>query len=95
MTDMIERVARAICAHDGKPAFDDRVEREQRRFRNAAFIAIAAMREPTEAMVEAGGLEVFSCSDDDPSAEKAAAAWPAMIDAALAEGAPKPPNEPA
>ena len=104
MTDMIERVARALFVagqYEWHMAAPDDAEIDRawaaakakphgRTWIDMARAAIATMREPTPAMAEAGGLEVFSCSDGDPSAEKAAAAWPAMIDAAL-----EPPNGPA
>lgn len=71
MTDsMVERVARVIIA-----GFDEVTEPEEREdCLNLARAAIAAMREPTEAMVEAGETFVeYSAS----------ACWDRMIDEAL------------
>ena len=98
MTDsMIERVARAIAAvhiaevkgTDCEPVVAERVESRWMSYREEARAAIAAMREPTEAMVDAG----YAC--DGTTTYDATAFcethWRAMIDAALAEGAgPEP-----
>jgi len=106
---MIERVARAILISDGSdiitaddewpnalagwretPEIYEDVTEAMRRAR----AAIAAMREPTEAMCDAGaqadmpggrwGESTFRESTIDGA--DAAAAWAAMIDAALREG---------
>lgn len=69
MTNMIERVAQAILAKDPEGMFSIHCARVY------AKAAIAAMREPTEAMVEAGYY--------DAMAEDAKATFTAMIDAAL------------
>jgi|AmaraimetFIIA100_FD_contig_41_5707065_length_408_multi_3_in_0_out_0_1 hypothetical protein len=66
MTTMIERVARAIAKSQG-------VEDTWRGYMAETRAAIAAMREPTEAMAHAG----------DQHAGRDA--WQAMIDAALKE----------
>lgn len=89
MTDMIERVARALVTCEAWSSFwsDDDA-------RILARAAIAAMREPTKAMVEAGASDVIQ-SPCNTSYEIATDAYRVMIDAALAEGAPKPPNKPA
>ncbi|UAK23694.1 hypothetical protein [Sphingomonas nostoxanthinifaciens] len=99
MTDptMIERVARALCAVDNKDPnefVDTPIPREVRvsvsprpkvplwtRYERHSRAAIEAMREPTRAMMDAGFLA-------NPNTEGLAPpvyAWPAMIDAALAE----------
>ena len=73
MTDMIERVARAIRFFDDWPTLSETAKaiyREQARF------AIEAMREPTEAMLDAA-MQFASC---DLKSE-----WQAMIEAALGE----------
>ena len=67
MTDMIERVAKAIN--------DTMLQHGDYKPDELARAAIAAMREPTEDMVEAG----YS----DAMAEDAKATFTAMIDAAL------------
>jgi hypothetical protein len=70
MTEMIERVARAIA-----DAFMEDYSEAPNLYDEMAEAAIAAMREPTEAMIEAGR---WPAEDDGP-----AACWQAMIGAAL------------
>lgn len=98
MSSMIERVARGL-ARRAWPKFTakdvpfiqynmaggaDRYCDECWSYYAAdARAAIEAMREPTKAMIEAGWA--------DAQAEDAGATWKSMIDAALAEPAPKPP----
>lgn len=55
MTTMIERMARAAAIFDGRP-FETmgRVDRE--RYLARAMAELAAIREPTAAMVEAGWM---------------------------------------
>ena len=77
MTDMVERVAKAIT---------EAFEREGRVFDDGqaetlARAAIEAMREPTEAMTKAGDLPGW---DDSVSVGLSGEVWNAMIDAALA-----------
>lgn len=67
MTNMIERVAKAIN--------DTMLQHGDYKPDELARAAIAAMREPTEEMVEAGYY--------DAMAEDAKATFTAMIDAAL------------
>lgn len=75
---MVERVARAIArAEPLCLPWDEISEIQKTLFRTAARAAIEAMREPTEAMVDA--TFVFAN-------EPAAAVYNAMIDAALSEG---------
>ena len=69
MTDtMIEQVARALLVADRSAITPDYYQRMART-------AIEAMREPTEAMIDAAPI----------SDEEAAEIWPAMIDEALKE----------
>ena len=65
--NMIERVARAMCAADGGSQ-----EVDVHHYRDMARAAIAAMREPTEAMTRTLWTGI------PPKA-----AWRTMIDAAL------------
>ncbi len=74
--DMVERVALALCNHLNEGAASLYEELGEDTARDLARVAIAAMREPTEAMVDAG-VEAAVC-------DNAPLAWPAMIDAALA-----------
>lgn len=80
MSEMVERVARAIAETRAYGVgWEERLARA----------AIAAMREPTEAMQVAEGIDTLGCKArlgeylDDWDA---AGVWQAMIDAALAEG---------
>ncbi len=94
--EMVERVARAIYEADpmmisitGERLTWDTLEfgvpnggHRARCYRYARAV-IAAMREPTEAMVDAGnanGLNYWRC---DPPTADAEASWRAMIDEAL------------
>lgn len=70
MTDMIERVTQAIFDKDPESLFTIHQARVYAR------AAIAAMREPTEAMVD-------QCVDLGHNRDDAVDAWEDMIDAAL------------
>ena len=72
MSEMIERVAKAIDESSQPPGCAD----YSILMKNAAVAAIKAMREPTDAMVDAGDMWA-----DAPG--YSAKAWRAMIDAAL------------
>jgi hypothetical protein len=77
MSEMIERVARALCKADGVDRCiypDCGCPHEYR-----ARAAIEALREPTPAMIEAG----IQCGDGYGSQP---GTWQAMIDQALKEG---------
>lgn len=75
MSEMIERVARAICRSDA-----DWEGNSWKQHVNEARAAIEAMRVPTQEMKEAvrlvGGTQALAYG---------LAAWPTMIDAALKE----------
>jgi hypothetical protein len=76
MSEMVERVAIAIA---GRDAWDELDHRQKIWHRTVARDAIAAMREPTKAMVAACGVgEIIG----EP-AEVAEGFWQAMIDEAL------------
>ena len=91
MSEMIERVARAIYDEqsDGTGPVDD--------FYPVARAAIEAMREPTKAQLEVAedivvGFDDFACGDGNiylgiPGyPQKARDVWAALVDAALKEG---------
>jgi hypothetical protein len=82
-SEMVERVVRALTAEFEPYRVFDEGEAER-----LARAAIAAMREPTEAMVSAGSEAVNGCYSLEPGEgfdePPAPAAWQAMIDAALA-----------
>jgi len=85
MSEMIERVARALAAANGydpdnvpnNPLEPDD-KPDWHKYKYDAAIAIGAMREPTLGMTDAG----YMASDEHHTMS---AAWQAMIDAALAE----------
>ena len=83
MSEMVERVAKALYIAEIGPAIgpfdwdiDEAGEVAARNYRKMARAAIEAMREPTEAMVRAGG-------DVTESDAIAIATWHAMIDEAI------------
>jgi hypothetical protein len=78
MTDMIERVARAI-AESHYP--DKCVESMWQHMMPDAIAAIEAMRKPTVPMCKAMILELMN--EDSPHR---GGVWGAMIDAAISEG---------
>lgn len=105
MSEMIERVARAIC----QSAFDrgvydrvtcgDALGLSQRQVtvddmwqlhRAEARAAIEAMREPTDAMCEAGAIYYHDNYQEGRAKEQTTAQpiWEAMVDAALKESEP-------
>jgi len=74
---MIERVARAMLA-TGPLTWDQIHPKSQSDYIKMARAAIAAMREPSEAMIKEGA---YGSGED--SAGVACGAWKAMIDEAL------------
>ena len=76
MTEMIERMARAICREDCAGASPELRERDWRFYLPHAIMALRALREPTRGMIEAMDLS---------DAEMARECWQAAIDAALKE----------
>ena len=73
---IIERAARALLARQ-EPSllWDDLVDFDQKAFKLEARDVLTAIREPSDAMVEAGVAAFTNVRD----------IWQAMIDAALAE----------
>ena len=78
--DMIERVARGQADFDGR-GWMAMSRGERGRYIQRARLAIQDIREPTEAMEDAGTLPTYQWID-----ESAAGVWKRMIDAALKEG---------
>ncbi len=77
MSEMVERVARAMCMADGEiPDFPSHTTNEPfwTYYCDMARVAIEAMREPTEAMRAAGYIVTV---DDETDV------WQTMIDASL------------
>lgn len=93
MTDLVERVARALCQNAG--FLPDAVSNDEDEtphwtlYASDARVAIEAMREPTEAMVAAGsGVTWWDGKDDEEweenvSTDTAKRIYQAMIDEAL------------
>lgn len=78
---MVERVARAIfdaCGKQSTVIVLPWEAQDQDDFRAIARAAIAAMREPTEAMLES--VSALTMRDNTPGMD-----WRLMIDAALSE----------
>lgn len=98
MTGMIERVARAILAEaEVQATCGEDVFREYYNPADMARAAIAAMREPTPEAVVAGksGWTAWVRGTDHSGENLVRLIFSAMIDAGLAEGPAKAPNEPA
>ncbi|MEJ1176084.1 hypothetical protein WA845_17685 [Agrobacterium sp. CMT1] len=98
MSEMIERVARAIASTppNERTEYRDSGPVIVRDFERTARAAIEAMREPTEAQLEAAeeivvGFDDFACGDGNiylgiPGyPQKARDVWAALVDAALKE----------
>jgi len=87
-SEMVQAVAKAIGRQisGGEVSLGLRHDGSENGWIQAARAAIAAMREPTEAMAVAGEDAVLS----RPASQKHAAAtvWQAMIDEALKDGKP-------
>jgi hypothetical protein len=88
MSEMIERVARAMMEQDalGATADGPGIHRGGwRAYEGMARAAIAAEREPTEAMVTGGEVAMFEWRPKPESwtLDMTREAWRAMIDAAL------------
>jgi hypothetical protein len=78
MAEQVEKVKAAI-AEKFAPAIDFKAPYAKVMLDMAARAAIEAMREPTEAMVDAGAV----AEGDGNLAVQARSLWDAMIDAAL------------
>ena len=90
MSEMVERVARAIClASDWGKAHPEHVDKTWPAWEPEARAAIEAMREPTIKMASQG-LKEWQCATDtgdlDTDAHDMELIWKAMIQAALGDG---------
>lgn len=67
MSEMIEKIARAICdaGREDDPQFDLMSAQVKESYRHEARAAIEAMREPSKAMVEAGDTALENVTDSD------------------------------
>lgn len=82
MSEMVERIARAIAADNENWPYDRRPWSEQRYLLERARAVLAAMREPTKAMEKAVGEGL---NHDGPHTTVPDNHWQRMIDAALGE----------
>lgn len=78
MNEMVERVARVICAQFGERS-PDFIDKRWHLQIPVARAVLEAIREPTEAMVGAG----YDCPIIDYDGQDPKEVWQAMIDAAL------------
>ena len=91
MTDMIERVAKAMAENDSGPMDSALFAIHWREFGedyiDSARTAIAAMREPTDEMNDAGAdkCDGGGCAEESCQFGFMGKIWTAMIDAALEE----------
>ncbi len=76
MNEMIERVANAMAFHSDRQAH---TKPWMVKWDDLARVAIAAMREPTEAMLDAAVARDYRGEGPDTASEH----WRAMIDQAL------------
>jgi hypothetical protein len=88
MSEMVDRVAQELF--HGRPAgrleeysWDTLTSDWHAAFRDTARVAIAAMREPTEEMLNAPREAYVFAGDFPMSQQEAVDAWRAMIDEAL------------
>lgn len=89
MSEMIERVARAILLKivQRRDAWERASPNNREWYRSCARAAIATMREPTETMVMSNGAITGRDDAGHGLTERdAVRSWRAMIDAALAQG---------
>lgn len=85
MKPVLERIARALCSHDGLPEntqFEGRPMWES--FLPQAQAALSAIRIPTEEMRQAGA-SAHGQKAHPTASEDAGVTWEAMVDAALHE----------
>jgi len=83
MSEMIERVAEALCKADARRPLSVVSINWQDYYRHQAETALKAMREPTEEMVTAGLYAEGHVPEDEANRATQAMAYTAMIDAAL------------
>jgi hypothetical protein len=90
MSDMIERVAKAICEESGE-AWRDIFGGY---WRDLAHAAIEAMRDIPQGMVDAGNFALSSNGVDNVEDDDAALCWQAMIEFALSQDTHSLPTAP-
>lgn len=91
MSEMVERVARALCRTECEPAgcgysvWDDSLSvADREKYRELARAAIEAMREPTDIMAMHGGA-VMGDGIGEVTNDDCASIFTAMIDASLSD----------
>lgn len=91
--DMVERIAEALWQSESlrasdrlrRTVWDDLLEQDRAKWRGLARAAIAAMRQPTDAMEKSGNRALTDNGLSDVESDDATVAWETMIDAALSE----------
>lgn len=91
MSEMIERVARAICVANGEDDDDTYATSATgspiwRYYESHAIAAITAMREPTGEMIDGGAESLWTLRGPDLNGQPSKC-WRAMINAALRDDA--------
>lgn len=85
--NMIERAARALYEADFRDEMDKDYFAENGTYKDYVHAVLQAIREPSEAMADAGGNYLSDVTDAGMLAELIASdVWRDMIDAILAEG---------
>lgn len=82
--NMREKIARAVAATTHITPFERLWASEQRHLLETADLILDAMRDPTDAMTQAGE-DAITYHPDDIIKNQADPCWQAMIDAALNE----------
>lgn len=80
MSEMVERVARAIAASDGYDSWEAAHELTVRKYSDMARAAILALRDPTDEMIGALLLPDMDCARQY---RLITAQWQIMIDEAV------------
>lgn len=85
MSPIIERIARALCCpeRECEKLQSDGTCKRNYTFLGEARASVAAMRDPTKAMLEAGNAAVRGATVHEAMERGDLLAWQAMIDAAL------------
>lgn len=103
MTEMVERVAKTLFEENQLDneakygSWNSAGEGAREEYRYMVRLAIGAMREPTVAMLDAGDSQmpqIASGQDITTGYDALKDAWPAMIDAALADAGVTISNDP-
>jgi hypothetical protein len=81
----IERAAKALADNNWHPSAYDGDPEAWRVWIGDVRLVLFALREPSEAVLDAGLLEIYGCIEQGEPGLTAHAGWQAMIDAILAD----------